>query len=386
MNHYLVRRSREGLEDTKVSDSFEEYLSKRTISSKGPEDVIKSRPATSREQVSDIVDYLKSFAFSEEPTKSLSGQRGKESGDITRDILGLAMLLGASRDVSRGYRVFRKDYLKELEGAVKNLPEDVRHLRSYTKKFMEGPFFHGTSEKAAEKIMKEGFSSKGISKIGEPAGVSLTRLPSVARTFSNIGDTSGVTLRVAPVVHPDLIYPAFSKTAGEKLLSSYRESMKIPFRSPEDLSQISPFTHKAPQLEGSFEESIPQLYEALNKHYRNKYAEPLSPQHFFSFLNSTLSTDFRQRFSESLAKSLQRSEIEGLIYNPKRFYEYEMRLFDPKKAVPLESRSPYDPAYERYNPRASRAIESLEDFSSTLPVHLKDFYRNLDITRALEGR
>ena len=197
-----------------MSDSFEEYLNKRTISSKGPEDVIKSRPATPREQVSDIVDYLKSFAFSEEPTKSLSGQRGKESGDITRDILGLAMLLGASRDVSRGYRVFRKDYLKELEGAVKNLPEDVRHLRPYVKKFMEGPFFHGTSEKAAEKIMKEGFSSKGISKIGEPAGVSLTRLPSVARTFSNIGDTSGVTLRVAPIVHPDLIYPAFSKTAG----------------------------------------------------------------------------------------------------------------------------------------------------------------------------
>ena len=386
MSHYLVHHSREELEDTRVSDSFEEYLNKRTISSKGPEDVIKSRLATPREQVSDVIDYLKSFVFSEEPTKSLSGQRGKESGDITRDILGLAMLLGASRDISRSYRVFRKDYLKELEESVKNLPEDVKYLKPYIRKFMEGPFFHGTSNEAAEKIMKEGFSGKGISKIGEPAGVSLTRLPRVAKAFSAMQPAPGTTLRVAPVVHPDLIYPAFSKTAGEKLLSAYKKSAEIPFRSPEDLSPISPFTSKAPKIEGSFEESIPQLYESLHKHYRKKYAEALSPQHFFNFLNSVLSMDFRQRFNESLAKSLQRSEIEGLIYNPKRFYEYEMRLFDPKKAVPLESRSAYDPAYERYSPKASQVIESLEAFSRTLPIHLKEFYRNLNMTKALEGR
>jgi len=74
--------------------------------------------------------------------------------------------------------------------------------------------------------------------------------------------------------------------------------------------------------------------------------------------------------------------LRGFI--PNRFYEYEMRLFDPKKAIPLESRSPYDPTYDRYSPRASQAIGSLENFSRTLPVHLKEFYQNLDMTKALE--
>lgn len=118
-------------------------------------------------------------------------------------------------------------------------------------------------------------------RLGEPAGVSVTRDPAVARNF---GDILRVGVNVPPSSVGEFVDPEFQRVFKE----AYSRAMNLP-----------------PKL---------ALREGMTAGYgREKWAA----------------------FNQAMTDYLRSKGVEAIRYNPKRWQEFELRVLDPEKAVPL---------------------------------------------------
>lgn len=166
-----------------------------------------------------------------------------------------------------------------------NLVRQARYINEQLKKVPPG---------------RSGFSTENVGqgtgqKIGEPLGISITRDPRVAEHF-------GTPLRVGVDVHSsqlgDLLDPEVLKVyrnAYEKLMNEF------------------------PNPRFSIGENL------RHTQFKDIDKDLLMDPNF----------GFTREINERLSKLLQEQGLEGVRYNPNRYAEYEARIFDPKKVIPL---------------------------------------------------
>lgn len=261
-------------------------------------------------------------------------------------------------------------------------------------KLMQGPWWHGSS--VPDVILKEGFNPAFVGKnlgvkLGEPHGVSLSSRPLTAKGFITGGIEKPI-MRVWPNVDPKATLPAWSPEAAGPLHKAYLEALetKVP--------NIGGTVGQRMALRGAGHtwEDPQYLLESIIRQIRD--AEP----------------DTARAFNRALSERLMKQGVQALLMNPNRYDEYELRILDAARAIPMELREaryggmsqygqplkdllshihPKDQGtfewsypYRWQNPK----IQQLEKFrlktprtSAEGPVHLKDYYRQIDPKRIL---
>jgi hypothetical protein len=167
-----------------------------------------------------------------------------------------------------------------------------------TQRGLRGPWFHGTPSQPSqiglrEGLLREGFQPERIgattgTRLGEPAGVSLTRDPRVASTFGDV-------LRVGVDVPPSSV-GQFVDPEVQRLFRAAYEKATPDWIRP-DTSMLGPSGLKTSPPIG-----VAQDVGAINQRM----------------------TDY-----------LRSQGLEAIQYNPRRWAEHELRVLDPQKAVPL---------------------------------------------------
>jgi len=127
--------------------------------------------------------------------------------------------------------------------------------------------------------------------LGEPAGVSLTRSPEVARGFGDV-------LRVGVDIPPSSVGQFVDPEMQRLLRGAYEQAVAIPSLPPGKMT-VAEFLSKTGNM--------PQM---INK--------------------ETVGS-----FNQAMSDYLRSQGVEGVAYSPRRFAEYELRVLDPSKAVPL---------------------------------------------------
>jgi soluble lytic murein transglycosylase-like protein len=231
-----------------------------------------------------LEDLLKAgrFSFGEQ---FLSGLIGPSAPLTPEELLGLAG--------------------PQAMGRVGVLAGHERLASAIIKRGLKEPYFHGSP--AWETILREGFSPARVGaatgqRLGEPAGISLSRNPNVAAQFAGKG--------------------AFG-AEGPPLL---RVGVDIP------PSSVGQFTDPA------FIETYQRAFGlAMDAHRAGPRPDRAVPT-----------------FNAALSSELQGAGIEAIAYNPRRYGEFELRVLDPSKAVPLGTMSVPTNVLETYrrNPQA----------------------------------
>lgn len=192
----------------------------------------------------------------------------------------------------------------KVGGSIGILPGRERIARDVIKRGLKEPWFHGTNGEISQilgssvppRLAKEypteywelaskraqGFDPSRIgsstgTRLGEPAGVSLTRDPEVARKF-------GTVLRVGVDTPPS--------TVGQFVDPEFQRLFKEAYQKAR-LPEMGPIT---------------------------------SPQDLVSR---------PQMFNQRMSDYLRSQGVEAIAYNPRRWREFELRVLDPKKAVPF---------------------------------------------------
>jgi len=179
-------------------------------------------------------------------------------------------------------------------------------------------------------------------KLGEPAGISVSKSPSVAEHF-------GQPLRVGIDVHPsqvgDLLDP--------EVLKMYRNAYE------KIINQVD-------------NDSISGLKYANYSHD--------------ALINNKSAI---RRLSADLSAELRKGGLEAVQYNPNRYNELELRVFDPDKVIPLgKARAPYgDPtgftqresdAFQRWYDRAVRTkFQDWRDTGRGKPARISEMLEGL---------
>lgn len=220
-------------------------------------------------------------------------------------------------------------------GRVGVLPSRMALARAINKRGLRGPWFHGTGHAEriltgkpkvrpgevpewvyqAEGVGKPGFDPTRIgnqtgTRLGEPAGVSVTRDPAVARKF---GDILRVGVDVPPSSVGEFVDPEFQRLFKESFLKA-RESFPGYHTEIVNLSSVPV--------------SIPMVGE--------------------NYLDEGL-------FNQRMSAYLRSQGVEAIRYNPKRWNEFELRVLNPENAVPLGTLPPH--SYTAPNPTLTRYLE-----------------------------
>ena len=305
---------------------------------------------------------------------SVLGALGPSSPDITETAMP-----GASKAVQSAYRDFIKRQVKQPV-ELSELPSDFAKM---VEKIIRGGWFHGTDVGTGSQILRKGFDPSRVGerfslRFGEPSGVSLTTTPTKAYSFG------ADVLRVAPTMKPSQIQPAWGEQVHKKLVESYIDALnKTSVKTPsgdelfntalkmEDFAKL----HNLP-----FMEVVPKLFE-MNK--MRRYI-PTGQQSFFASFPKLVGASNTKEFNTALSEALRSREIEGLLYNPKRYFEGELRVLDTKKAIPLELMSVRsEGGGPRIGSRYSRSKADLgrkfEEAMGSQPLSLNETYKKIPL-------
>lgn len=178
-------------------------------------------------------------------------------------------------------------------------------------------------------------------KLGEPAGVSLSMLPTKARQFS----ADEFIHRVQPQYGGspiDRTVNLMTKEGRGTLNDAYDVVANKILATPTyyGAEQISPLEHLAKQL--NWERDV-VTKGTLKGEISHPYSYLQDKQHQF------FDTGF---FNKQLSEQLQSQGKRGILYNPQRWDEYEMLMLDPKYALPLDYRKAGE-----YNPVKMSTVE-----------------------------
>lgn len=275
---------------------------------------------------------------------------------------GLAAIIGSAKFGPAQARLYR-DWVRKVatQGgpAVENAPGG-----EWVKRLLGGSWWHGTSA-TPEKILQEGFSpAKAVMgvRFGEPSGVSMSAHPDMAMSFSS----DARPLRVWPNVDPKSVLPIWSQEAADPLLKAYLAALETPFQG----------------------KSIRDYLRSLNTGgWGVPYAVREMPSNYPQATGA---------FNTALGKEMEKQGIQGLLYSPHRYNEYELRVFDPKRVIPMEVRSYGDvptgldwearegwlqrnDPYVRFKTLKERKV--IEDYRRQIPLQenksLSDFYKKI---------
>ncbi len=217
-------------------------------------------------------------------------------------------------------------------------------------------------------------------KLGEPAGVSISMLPTKAKDFSADEYIHRVlpqyggppTQRVVNLMSPEgrtALNDAYDVVANKYL--------NQPFPGYE---YSTPIKEIAGLLEGPYI-STPGYTEKALEGLHNR-------------LGGAVGTG---PFNQQLSNQLQSQGYRGLLYNPQRWNEYEMLMLDPKYVLPLDYRRAQEyadavniPKYETLKypgstPGTSKGLSQIEDLMSQNKSRLGDIYSERPWTQRLSN-
>lgn len=313
-------------------------------------------------QVSQIGDVISMLLFGSEP--------GSKHGPSA----GLLSMLAAPPGVVKAYRDWRKSLAKMPSGKFDDLPKSAQ---AYIERLVKGVSWHGTQD--PDQLLRTGkFDSEKVGsnlglRFGEPSGVSVSSDPQTAGLFGG-----GSAVRSTVVLSPSTIVPVFSKRGYESILDAYRrtanETETSPFQlmNPSFISTTSgPSTSKM-----SFAEAMQDVKKSIVKKYGSFQPE---------YISDALTSKGIKIFNDALSKNLRRKEIEGLIYNPNRYNEFETRILNPKNVIPLERRitdKSWKLPGERDRDIPERYLDLMRDIKDEFsaitrhyPTSLSEYYR-----------
>ena len=224
----------------------------------------------------------------------------------------LAAILGSARFGPKQASMYR-DWVRQVARVpAQEMPGGAGG--EWVKRLLGGSWWHGANE--PEKIIQSGFKPDMFPRMGlrfgEPAGVSLTALPYKATEFSSSGTSP---IRVWPNVDPKSVLPAWSDEAAEPIMKAYLAALDTPYKQGSTIRDL---------LRRFAEEQGGHAGQGL-RYAANQMASRES--------------DAAQHFNRVLSEKLGGQGIQGLIYNPHRYNEYELRVLDPAKAVTMEMRT-----------------------------------------------
>ena len=327
------------------------------------------------------------------------GQKGEPSPGLLQFIPGLAAMPGAAKSVQRGYRQFRRQLV--AEPGSRFLTELPENLAGVVNKLLTGPMFHGG--KRSSRILEEGFDPARVGqqyglRFGEPSGASLTLNPLAATGF-------GTPLRVAPVIRPRDIAPVFTDKAKEAILESYQHSRRSVGTDPNIALRSGDVVMGGTQESDYYRKFIDSAREMLSKEksnlstndllallrdarmkaaieHRKFYGGDVLEPPFYNALNAILNPKLIRQFNDAMSSRLRQAhEIEALLYNPNRYREFELRVLDPRKIVPLEWRGGQTTQEANIPSRYSSLKDKvLQEFLQSLkgaPESLSDYYKKL---------
>lgn len=273
--------------------------------------------------------------FGGEPPETGEGFDWRSLAASAAGAAGLAAILGSARFGGRFdqnaklYREFIRNVSREGAPAV---PASTG--ADWVKRLLGGSWWHGTP--ATEDVLKKGFAPEyekmGL-RFGEPHGVSVSADPRRASAFGSTGEN---VLRVWPKVDPKSVLPVWADEAHEPIIKAYMQALE----------------HQ-PNLNDP--RTVRDFLSELNSGgWGMKYAANEMPSRY-----PHIARQFNQRLSEELEKQ----GIQGLLYNPHRYNEYEMRILDPRKAVPIEERR-FRPSDSLYQYRTKSPMGRFADLKS----------------------
>lgn len=185
------------------------------------------------------------------------------------------------------------------------LPGMERTASRLTREGLRGPWFHGTPASPGqmgqlEGLLRSGFDPQKMGKtagirLGEPTGVSLTRSPRVAGSF---GDVLRVGVDVPPSAVGQFVDPEFQRLlrgSYEGALSRYKAG------------------HDATSTMLDWLKSDPGALPYIQERLRGEFSA----------------------FNQAMSDHLRNQGVEAIAYSPRRWSEFELRVLDPSKAVPL---------------------------------------------------
>lgn len=220
---------------------------------------------------------------------------------------GLAAIIGSARFGGPGgqnaklYREFIRNVTKNAAPAV-----ETERGGEWVKRLLGGSWWHGTPHTDA--VLARGFDptrEKMGLRFGEPFGISVSASP---RTAASFGVDGRNVLRVWPRVDPKSVLPVWADEAHEPLARSYLAALEA--------------MHN--------DKTIRQHLQQLNSGgWGVGYATREMPGQF---------PEATRLFNKVLSQDLEKQGIQGLLYNPHRYGEHELRVLDPRRAVPIESR------------------------------------------------
>lgn len=281
------------------------------------------------EQVAEILNTL--FLGSE------PGSKVGPSPGILQFIPALGMMKGVPKELRDWYRNQRKQI------ATKPPKEQFRDFLNPQQfeamaKYLKGAFFHGTEDPATlertRKFSNEKVGGTGGMRFGEPGGVSVSGSPAVASNF-------GHTFRVGLNLNPNDVAPVMSHQGKEAILDAYLDSIKktiITQESLQDANQHGRSVADEMLRRGISSASIEDLLPLLKEKYKYYYGS-FVPEQFWRDASSILGDKNTQMFNKNMSNFLrQNREIEGLLYNPNRYSEAELRVLNPANVTPLDKR------------------------------------------------
>jgi hypothetical protein len=250
--------------------------------------------------------------------------------------------------------------------SIEKVPDPIDQI-------LRGSWYHGMSSQARDKTLgfsldrtiggkagetplmlatERGFpqslhDTQSISnKLGEPAGVSISMLPTKAKQFS-----------ADEYIHR--VLPQSGGSPMERTVNLMTSEGRKALNDAYDVVANKVLFVKEPVLGSEFSRAdiIKDIIRRDNMYVPPTNVEKLIQEGFTSMPSTG-------PFNQQLSSQLQSSGYRGILYNPKRWDEYEMLMFDPKYVLPLDYRKVGEYAspvrrrvgYE-FNPQAASSPE-----------------------------
>lgn len=224
-------------------------------------------------------------------------------------------------------------------------------------------------------------------KLGEPAGVSISMLPTKAQQFS-----------ADEFIHR--VLPRYGGSPVERTVNLMTPEGRKALNDAYDVvvnRKLPEYFHPEYVQYGQYGQGFSPI-KTLNKWART------NPENF----GAGLETVFRREigsFNQALSQQLQSMGKRGILYNPQRWNEYEMLMLDPKYLLPLDYRkageymipgmsnragfqSGMDPSTGRIlemtaTPGIQKGLDQIRDFMSQNKSRLGDIYSERSWTQRL---
>ena len=224
----------------------------------------------------------------------------------------------------------------------------------------------------------QGISTRKLSDIRKKAHALMPetkRIEAIERSLDKLGLNEDIFARVVPrfgAAPTDVILPAWkgpgTEYAQEILKDAYSDAARVIIRRK----------YKPGQLQAYLETDAPQVNPGRS------LADVT--------LRNTLDTE-RTAMNEMIVENLQKKGYKGLLYSPRRFDEFELKMMNPQDVMMLDLRKAgEDPGMARllneFGPhkitgkgRQTKRLDAWRELTGESPHSLRDIYNDIDLLK-----